>query len=411
MRRVVVTGLGVVSPIGCGVAQFCEALKAGKSGIDRIRSFDPTGFSSQIAGEVKEFDPSKWFDAREVRRVDRFCQFAVAAADEAIRDSKLIDDNIPPERVGVVIGSGVGGFYEIEQTTKLMLERGPRRISPFFIPKLMMNAASGQVAIRYGFRGPNFATASACASANHAMGVSFDMIRFGRADVVVTGGAEAAVTPLGLGGFCALKALSTRNDEPQKASRPFDRDRDGFVLGEGAGVLVFEEYEHAKKRGAKIYAEILGFGMSDDGYHITAPLEDGAAAATAIKLTLQDANLNPEDIDYINAHGTSTKLNDVAETRAIKAVFGDHARKLAISSTKSMIGHLLGAAAAVELAATILCLNHNFIHPTVNLENPDPECDLDYVPQTAREANIKTAISNSFGFGGHNACIAVGKPR
>ena len=411
MRRVVVTGMGVVSPIGNDVETFCEAIREGRSGIDRIRAFDASGFSSQIAGEVKDFDPARWLDAREVRRVDRFCQLAIAAADEAVRDSGILDGGVVPERVGVVIGSGVGGFYEIEQTTKLMLERGPRRISPFFIPKLMMNAASGQVAIRYGFRGPNFATASACASANHAMGMAFDMIRLGRADVVLTGGAEAAVTPLGLGGFYALKALSTRNDEPQKASRPFDRDRDGFVLGEGAGVLVFEELEHARRRGAKIYAEVLGFGMSDDGYHITAPLEDGAAAATAMTLALKDGNLNPEEIDYINAHGTSTRLNDAAETRAIKSVFGDHAYKLAVSSTKSMIGHLLGAAAAVELIATILCINNNFIHPTINLENPDPECDLDYVPNTARETRIKAAISNSFGFGGHNACIVVGQLR
>lgn len=411
MRRVVITGLGVVSPIGNNVERFRESLKEGRSGIERIKSFDPSGFSSQIAGEVRDFDPGTVLEPREVRRVDRFCQLAIAAADEAVRDSGVLNDNVPPDRIGVVIGSGVGGFYEIEQTTKLLLERGPRRISPFFIPKLMMNAASGQVAIRYGFRGPNFATASACASANHAMGLSFDMIRLGRADVVVTGGAEAAVTPLGLGGFCALKALSTRNDEPHKASRPFDRDRDGFVLGEGAGVLVFEEYQHAKKRGAKIYAEVLGFGMSDDGYHITAPLEDGKAAAAAMLYALKDAALSPYDVDYINAHGTSTKLNDVAETKAIKSVFGDHAYKLAISSTKSMIGHLLGAAAAVELIATILCINHNFVHPTINLENPDPECDLDYVPQTSRETQLKTAISNSFGFGGHNACIAVGRLR
>jgi len=408
---VVVTGVGVVSPVGCTVDDFWSGLLSGRSGIGRIQAFDPTEFTSQIAGEISDFDPGELIDMRELRRLDRFCQFAMVAAAQAIEDSGLMDggSDIDPRRVGVVIGSGIGGFCEIEATTRLLIERGPRRISPFFIPKLMMNSASGHVAIRYGFRGPNFATASACASANHAMGMAFDLLRCGRADVLVTGGSEAAITRLGLGGFCALKALSTRNDEPERASRPFDAERDGFVLGEGSAVMIFEELERARRRGAKIYAEIAGFGATDDGYHITAPMESGIAAADAMRLAIEDAGFSLDEVDYINAHGTSTKLNDAAETKAIKTLFGEHAAKLAVSSTKSMTGHLLGGAAAVELAATVLAVKNDVIPPTTNYENPDPECDLDYVPNEPREQEVRLAISNSFGFGGHNACIAVTK--
>ena len=407
----VVTGVGVVSPVGCTVEDFWSGLLSGRSGISRIQAFDPAEFTSQIAGEIRDFDPGELIDMRELRRLDRFCQFAMVAAAQAIEDSGLLNgaDDIDPRRVGVVIGSGIGGFCEIEATTRLLIERGPRRISPFFIPKLMMNSASGHVAIRYGFRGPNFATASACASANHAMGMAFDLLRCGRADVLVTGGSEAAITRLGLGGFCALKALSTRNDEPERASRPFDAERDGFVLGEGSAVLVFEELERARRRGAKIYAEIAGFGATDDGYHITAPMESGIAAADAMRLAVEDAGFSLEEVDYINAHGTSTRLNDAAETKAIKTLFGGYAAKLAVSSTKSMTGHLLGGAAAVELAATVLAVKNDVIPPTTNYENPDPECDLDYVPNEPREQKVRLALSNSFGFGGHNACIAVTK--
>jgi len=411
MRRVVVTGIGVVTSLGCELEKFWQNVLASKSGIARITAFDPSPFSSQIGGEVRDFVPTKYIDEREAKRMDRFCQFALACSELAIKDSALFDDanKIDPKRVGVVIGSGVGGFCEIEQTTRALLESGPRRISPFFIPKLMMNAASGQVAIKYGLRGPNFATASACASANHAMGMALNIIRYGKADIMLTGGSEAALTQLGLGGFCALKALSTRNDQPEKASRPFDRERDGFVLGEGAAVFVFEEYEHAKRRSAKIYAEVLGFGATDDGYHITAPLEDGSGAADSIRLALEDAKISPEQVSYINAHGTSTKLNDASETKAIKMVFGKDAYKIPISSTKSQIGHLLGGAAAVELAVTILAIRDNVVPPTINYEFPDPECDLDYVPNEPRPHKVDFAISNSFGFGGHNAVIVVGK--
>jgi len=413
-RRVVITGIGVVTPLGCSLDTFWENILASRSGIARIKSFDPSPFSSQVGGEVDDFSPTEFINEREVRRMDRFCHFALACADMAIKDSGLLDDSdtTDPTKVGVIIGSGIGGFCEIEQTTRTLIESGPRRISPFFIPKLMMNAASGQVAIRYGFKGPNFATASACASANHAMGVSLDMLRSGKVSVILTGGSEAALTQLGLGGFCALKALSTHyNDQPEKASRPFDKERDGFVLGEGAAVFVFEELEHAKKRDAKIYAEVLGFGAGDDGYHITAPLEDGSGAADAMRLALEDAEVNLEDVSYINAHGTSTKLNDASETKAIKTVFGDYAYKLPVSSTKSQIGHLLGGAAAVELAATVLAVKNGILPPTINYEFPDPECDLDYVPNEPREAKVDIAMSNSFGFGGHNACIVVGRLR
>ena len=410
-RRVVITGMGVVSPLGCTVKEFWENTLACKSGIDRIASFDPSEFSTQIGGEVKDFDPSKWIEERELKKIDRFAQFALAAAEMAIKDASLDLSKLDPARVGSVIGSGIGGFQEIESTTRKLIEKGPSRISPFFIPKLMMNSASGYIAIKYGITGPNFVVASACASANHAMGSSFYLIKMNNSDIIITGGAEAAITPLGLGGFCACKALSTRNDDPKHASRPFDKERDGFVLGEGAGILIFEEYEHAKRRGAQIYAEVLGFGMSDDAYHITAPREDGKAAAAAITQAIEQSRVRPEEVSYISAHGTSTYYNDISETIAIKIALGEHARKVGISSTKSQIGHLLGAAAAIELIATILAIKHSIMPPTINYQFPDPLCDLDYVPNEPRESNINVAISNSFGFGGHNAVLAVGKLR
>jgi 3-oxoacyl-[acyl-carrier-protein] synthase II len=410
-RRVVITGMGLITPLGKTVEEYWDNLREGRSGIDRISAFDPAEFSSQIGGEIKDFDPEKWMDRRDVRKVDRFSQFAIAAAAEAVKDSGLEPPYEDPYRCGVIMGSGIGGFCEMEATTRTLIDRGPRRISPFFIPKVMMNSCSAHMAMRFGLKGPNFVTASACASANHAMACAYFSVKFNMADVMLTGGSEAAMTPLGLGGFCALKALSTRNDEPERASRPFDKDRDGFILSEGCGVLVFEELECARKRGAKIHAEVMGIGQSDDAYHITAPVEDGAGAAMAMKLALKNSGVAPEEVSYINAHGTSTVYNDRSETVAIKKVFGDYARKLPISSTKSMIGHLLGGAAAVELVATVLCIKNSVVHPTMNHETPDPDCDLDYVPNEAREAKVDIAISNSFGFGGHNACLCVGKLR
>lgn len=410
-RRVVITGMGTITSLGCTVGEFWENTLACKTGIDKITAFDTSEFATQIGGEVKDFDPSKWIEERELKKIDRFAQFALAAADMAIKDASLDLSKLDPMRVGSVIGSGIGGFQEIESTTKKLIEKGPSRISPFFIPKLMMNSASGYIAIRYGITGPNFVVASACASANHAMGSSFYLIKMNNSDVMITGGAEAAITQLGLGGFCACKALSTRNDDPKHASRPFDKERDGFVLGEGAGIFIFEEYEHAKRRGARIHAEVLGFGMTDDAYHITAPREDGKAAAAAITQAIEQARVRPEEVSYINAHGTSTYYNDISETIAIKIALGEHARKIGISSTKSQIGHLLGAAAAVELVATVLAINHSIMPPTINYQFPDPLCDLDYVPNEPRECNIDVAVSNAFGFGGHNSVLAVGKLR
>jgi 3-oxoacyl-[acyl-carrier-protein] synthase II len=410
-RRVVVTGMGVIAPLGCTLKEFWDNTLACKSCIDRITSFDPSEFATQIGGEVRDFDPAKWIEERELKKIDRFAQFALAAAEMAVKDASLDLSKLDPLRVGSVIGSGIGGFQEIESTTRKLIEKGPGRISPFFIPKLMMNSASGYIAIKYGITGPNFVVASACASANHAMGSAFYLIKMNNSDVMITGGAEAAITPLGLGGFCACKALSTRNDDPKHASRPFDKERDGFVLGEGAGILIFEEYEHAKRRGAQIHAEVLGFGMTDDAYHITAPREDGKAAAAAITQAIQQSRLSPEDVSYINAHGTSTYYNDISETIAIKIALGEHARKVGISSTKSQIGHLLGATAAVELVATILAIRDSIMPPTINYQFPDPLCDLDYVPNEPREAAVNVALSNSFGFGGHNSVLAVGKLR
>ena len=411
MRRVVITGIGVVSPVGTGVSKFWENLVSGKSGIDTIRSFDPVeiGLSVHIAGEVKDFDPLTVFDTKEAKKVSRFVQFAIYASQEALEDSGLLESKPDPERVGVIIGTGIGGLSDIEQQNKILMERGPRRVSPFFIPYGISNMAAGLAAIRWGFKGPNYCVVSACATGNHAIGDAFRLIQKGDIDVAVAGGTEAAVTPLGVAGFAAMKALSTRNDEPQRASRPFDRDRDGFVMGEGAGVLILEEYEHAKARGAKIYAELAGYGATDDAYHITAPCVDGEGAIRCMRIALEDGGIKPQEVDYINAHGTSTPLNDKTETLAIKSLFGEHAYKLKISSNKSMIGHLLGAAAAVEAVATVKTIETGRVPPTINLENPDPDCDLDYVPNEAVNHRVNVALSNAFGFGGTNACLVFRK--
>jgi 3-oxoacyl-[acyl-carrier-protein] synthase II len=409
-RRVLVTGLGLVTSLGLEVETFWRRLLAGESGISRIERFDTADFTVHIAGEVKDFDPEKYMEKREARHLDRFAQMAVGAAVGAVNDSGLDLKNLPdPFRAGSIVGSGIGGLSEFEEQHQRLLEKGPMRVSPFMVPKLMINAAAGHISIFYGIKGPNAGVANACASANNAIGQAFWTIQSGEADIMITGGAEAALTPLGLAGFCSARALSTRNDEPARASRPFDRGRDGFVLSEGAGIVVLEEYEHALKRGAKVYAEVVGFGMSGDGLHIVQPDPEGRGATGAMKAMLADAGASPDSIDYINAHGTSTPLGDIAETKAIKNVFGDHARKLAISSTKSSIGHLLGASGGVEFVACALAIRDQVAPPTINLEEPDPECDLDYVPLQARPMTIRRAASNSFGFGGHNASLMLQK--
>jgi len=410
-RRVVITGLGCVTALGDSTDALFAALCAGKSGISDIESFDVSAFSVRFGGEIKNFDPTKHIEQRQAKRMDRFTQFAVVAACQAVDDSGLDFSKEDLFRSGVIVGTGIGGIKEIEQQHLRLLDKGPGKLSPFCVPRLMANAAGGNIAIHYGLRGPNFCVSSACASGTHAIGEAFCNIIAGRSDVVITGGSEAALTPVGLASFCAAKSLSTRNDNPAAASRPFDKDRDGFVLSEGAAVLVLEELDHAKKRGAHIYAELLGYSATDDGYHITAPLPDGAGAATAMQLALADAGVEKEKVDYINAHGTGTELNDIAETSAIRAVFGDHAYKLLISSTKGSLGHLLGASGAVELIVCIKAIEESVIPPTVNLENPDERCDLkmDFVPLQARKAAVSVAMSNSFGFGGHNACLVVGK--
>ncbi len=412
MRRVVITGLGAVTPIGTGVQKFWENLIAGVSGVDIIKRFDPieAGLTVHIAAEVKDFEPERYFDKKEAQKVSDFIKFAVAASEEAIKDSGLLESKYDPYRVGVIIGTGIGGLRDIEEQQKVLMEKGPRRVSPFFIPYGISNMASGLVAIRFGFKGPNYCVVSACATGNHAIGDAMRLIQRGDIDVAIAGGCESAITPLGVAGFASMRALSTRNDEPQRASRPFDADRDGFVMGEGAGILVLEEYEHAKARGAKIYAELVGYGATDDAYHITAPCADGEGAYMCMKLALEDAGIRPEEVDYINAHGTSTPLNDKSETLAIKRLFGEHAYRLKISSNKSMIGHLLGAAGAVEAVATVKTIETGIIPPTINLENPDPECDLDYVPNKAINYPVRYALSNSFGFGGTNACLIFKKP-
>ena len=408
-RRVVVTGVGLVSSLGIGTRANWDALVAGTSGIHRITKFDVSAFATQIAGEVKGFDPLQFIDKKDVKKMDVFIQYAVAAAQFAMDDSKL---EVTPENeaaVGVFIASGIGGFTTIEREHKALLEGGPRKISPFFIPSAIINLAAGQVSIRFGAKGPNSATCTACSASAHAIGDAYEIIRRCDADAMIAGGSEAAITPMGVGGFGALRALSTRNDEPERASRPFDKDRDGFIIGEGAGVLVLEELEHARRRGATIYAEIVGYGMSADAYHMTAPSEDGDGGRRVMLNAVRKAGIAPEDVDYINAHGTSTPYNDRLETLAIKKAFGDHAYKLAVSSTKSMTGHLLGAAGGLEAAITVLAIQHQLVPPTINLDHPDPDCDLDYVPHTSRSMPIRYALSNSFGFGGTNAALLFKK--
>ena len=404
-RRVVVTGLGIISPVGNGVPEAWKNILAGTSGITRITRFDASAFTSQIAGEVKGFDPAQVLSAKEARRFDTFIHYGLAAAIEAIKDSGLDFDREQREQVGVCIGSGIGGLPLIEETHKTMLASGPRKISPFFIPGSIINLIAGQLSIMYGLKGPNLALVTACTTANHCIGDAGRLIEYGDADVMVAGGSEACISPLGLGGFCAARALSTRNDDPAAASRPWDKDRDGFVLGEGSGVLVLEEFEHARKRGAKVYCELSGYGMSADAHHITAPCEDGEGAVRCMNNALRNAGLNRDQVHYINAHGTSTPLGDVAETVAVKNCFGDYARKLAISSTKSMTGHLLGAAGGVEAVFSALAVREQVAPPTINLTQPDPECDLDYVPNAARKMTIDVAVSNSFGFGGTNGSL------
>jgi 3-oxoacyl-[acyl-carrier-protein] synthase II len=412
-KRVVITGLGLVTPVGSTVQQFWNSLLEGRSGVRRIQCFDPSKFSSQIAAEALDFDPNKYLQPKEVRKTDRFVQFAIAASKGALNDSALDLDAENRDRIGVIIGSGIGGLHTIESEHVKYMERGPEKgpskISPFLIPMLIVNMAAGQVSIYLKVKGPNLATVTACATGNHAIGDAYRIIQRGEADVMFAGGSEAAITIMGFGGFCSMKALSTRNDEPHRASRPFDKERDGFIMGEGAGVVVVEELEHAVRRNAPIYCEVIGYGISGDAYHMTAPDPEGDGAVRCLRLCLEDASLKPEEVDYINAHGTSTLYNDKIETLAIKKVFGAHAWKLAISSTKSVTGHLLGAAGGVEAIACALAIKHKVAPPTINLENPDPECDLDYTPNKPRTVDMTVAVSNSLGFGGHNASLAFKK--
>jgi 3-oxoacyl-[acyl-carrier-protein] synthase II len=407
-RRVVITGMGLVSPLGNDLKSFWDNLSNGRSGIGPITLFDVTQYDCRIAGEVKNFDPAAWFNnPRDARRSDRFTQLAVAAAKMALADSGLALPAANPDRIGVMVGSGIGGLKTMEDQHTILMNRGPSRISPFMIPMLISNMASGIISMEHGLQGPNYATVSACATSAHGIGEAWRMIREGDADAFVAGGSEAAIVPLGIGGFGAMKALSTRNDEPTRASRPFDKGRDGFVMGEGAGILVMEELEHAKARGANIYAEIAGYGLSADAYHMTTPLENGEGAQRCMRMALKKAGLNPEQVDYVNAHGTSTPVGDLCETRAVKAVFGQHAHQLSVSSTKSMTGHLLGAAGVVESIACIMAIQNSLVPPTINLENPEEECDLDFTALTAKERKIRVAVNNSFGFGGHNATLII----
>jgi 3-oxoacyl-[acyl-carrier-protein] synthase II len=411
MRRVVVTGIGVVSPLGCEISEFWDRLCTGKSGIVPLTRFDVDEFKVRFGGEIRDFDPADHLDLppKELRRLDRFTQFALVASVKAVACSGIDLTVGDPYRNGVLIGSGIGGLEEIEQQHSTLYDRGPSRVSPLMIPKLMVNAASGNISVHFALRGPNSAVATACASATNAIGDAYRLIQYGTADVMITGGSEAAITPMGLSGFARMNALSTRNDDPEAASRPWDKDRDGFVLSEGAGVLVLEELSHAESRGANILAEIIGYGMSADGSHMTAPNPDGEGAARAMSAAIADANLPADQIDYVNAHGTSTPLGDVAETRAIKSVFGDHARSLCVSSSKSQLGHLLGASGGVEMCACVMALQQQIVPPTINLDSPDPECDLDYVPREARSRSLTHILKNSFGFGGHNACLVIRK--
>ncbi len=409
MKRVVITGMGLISPVGSSKSEFWESIAAGKSGIDRVTYFDPTDFRTQVAGEVKGFAPETFLPRKAVTRLPLFIQYALVASIIAHQDSRLDLAQIDPYRAGVGVGSGIGGLSVIEENHRLLLERGPKRVSPFFVPYEIINMAAGQVSIHLKLKGPNFASVTACATANNAIGESFRIIQRGDADVMFTGGTEAAVTPLSFAGFCSMRAMTTRNDELQRACRPFDKNRDGFVMGEGAGILVLESLSHALKRNTHIYAEIVGFGMSSDACDMVHPAEGGEGAAKAMQFALQDAQIDPDSVDYINAHGTSTPAGDVAETIAIKTVFGAHANQLAVSSTKSMTGHLLGAAGAIELIASVCAIENSYIPPTINYETPDPDCDLDYVPNHGRPADIEVAISNAFGFGGHNTSIAIRK--
>ncbi|MCD4781001.1 MAG: beta-ketoacyl-ACP synthase II [Candidatus Omnitrophica bacterium] len=406
-KKIVVTGMGVISPVGIGLNKFWSALKEGKSGISKIKYFDVSAFASQIAGQVSDYDPLEYFSSKDARNLARFVQYATVASKEALASAGLNIEDTDAHRVGVLIGSGIGSIRTIENEYKKYLDRGPRRISPHFIPKIIINEAAGQVSIASGAKGPTTCVSTACSTATNAIGDALRLLQYGEVDVMIAGGTEAATTVLGLGGFCALKALSQRNDEPQKASRPFDLNRDGFVMGEGSGVVILETLAHAKKRGATILAELAGYGRTSDAYHITAPEPTGEGAARAMMNALQDAGLNPEDISYINAHGTSTKLNDKTETAAIKIVFKELAANVPISSTKSMTGHLLGAAGGIEFAACVMAIQDNIIPPTINYETPDPDCDLDYVPNTARACDITAAMTNSLGFGGHNATLIV----
>ena len=408
-RRVVITGLGVVTPVGIGLKAFWDSLISGRSGIGPITKFDASEYSSRIAGEVKGFDPLDYLEAKETRKVGAFIQFAVAAAREAKSDANLEINGSNGERVGVHIGAGIGCLPTIEEQHKRLLERGPRRISPFFIPKLIINMASGYVSILFGAKGPNSASVTACATGLHSISEAYYYVRCNQADVMFAGGSEAVITPLAVGGFCAMRALSTRNDEPEKASRPFDAERDGFVMAEGAGVIVLESLEHATRRGARIYAEMLGAGMSGDAYHSTAPDPTGDGARRAMKAALDSAGLSPDEIEHINAHGTSTPLNDKTETKAIKTLFGDYARKIPITANKSMVGHLLGGAGGVESVAAVLSMDRGIIPPTINYEHPDEDCDLDYVPNVARRTQVRTTLSNSFGFGGTNVSVVLRK--
>lgn len=410
MRRVVVTGMGAVTPIGLTIKEFWANALAGKSGIANITYFDTTAYDTKFAGQLKGFDPHNYMDRKLAQRVDQYTQYALAAAEEAIKDSGVNLEAENKERVGVVFGSGIGGFKTFQtQTTNMVEAKGPSRISPFFIPMMIPDIAAGRISIKYGLKGPNYATVSACATASHAIGDSLMLIQRGVVDMMVCGGSEAGICEMGIGGFNALKALSTRNDAPEKASRPFEKDRDGFVMGEGGGILILEELEHAKARGAKIYCELAGMGFTGDAHHITEPAPGGEGAQRSMKMALADAGLNPTDIDYVNAHGTSTYYNDKYETNAIKTVFGDHAQKLVVNSTKSMIGHLLGAAGVVGAIATIMSVVTDEVHPTINYETPDPECDLNYVPNKSVKKTINAAICNAFGFGGHNATLAFKK--
>lgn len=408
-KRVVITGLGAITPVGIGVDAFWKSLVEGKSGIQRITRFDPADYATQIAGEVKDFDPTQYIDKKEAKRIDRCTQFAVAAAKMALEDSKLVLENEDRSRIGTIIGTGIGGMDTLHDQYKNLFDKGPGRISPFFVPMMIANMPSGQTSITFGLQGPCTCVVTACATGTNSIGDAFKIIQRGDADVMVAGGTEAAISPAAVAGFCAMKAMSTRNDEPEKASRPFENGRDGFVMGEGAGVVILESLEHALARGARIYAEMAGYGSNADAFHITAPAPEGAQAAKCMAMAIADAGIGTDEVDYINAHGTSTPLNDKNESLAIKSLFGDHAKKLSVSSIKSMTGHLLGAAGGVEAVATVLTIVNDMMPPTINYDTPDPELDLDYVPNQAKAKKVRVAISNSFGFGGHNATILVKK--